>query len=224
MRSSARRAFRAAGIKRRGRVPCHGIGAGHSRDVRSSASSAGHGTLLDYASRSSAALEGDVAVRSWMQQSADVAVDAPGSSARRPALAWGRLAQAPPSAEEQGFWSDRSRRWAPAAGLVAQVANLKTGTRRSPRPDLLSAQEAGWRIRPSVARGCPLDLHDQRNGLSPQHVPAWGVWRRHLPGLRAKGPAVGAGCGLVRGRKSNHARRKACSATPRWAWLRWLRW
>jgi hypothetical protein len=49
MRSSQRRAFRVAGIKRRGRVPCHRSGAG-IRDVRSSASSAGHGTLLDHAS------------------------------------------------------------------------------------------------------------------------------------------------------------------------------
>ena len=143
--------------------------------------------------------------------------------AQNRAVRLARIEQAPalPSAEEQGSRSDHSRRWAPPAGPVAQVANLKTGTRRSPRPAFLSAQEAGWRIRPSVARGCPLDLHAQRNGRSPQHVPAWRVWRGNLPGLRAKGPAVGAGCGLVRGRKSNHARRKTCSAKPSWAWLRW---
>ena len=59
------------------------------------------------------------------------------------------VAQAPPPA--------RSAR---PAGPVARVASLKTGTRRSPRPAFLNAQEAGWRSRPSVARGCPLDLHD----------------------------------------------------------------
>ena len=99
------------------------------------------------------------------------------------------------TAEEQVLGATIRPRGA-AGGAGAHVANLKAGTRRSPRPAFLDAQEAGWRIRLSVARGClsictisEMGVTSTRAGL------AW--WGGNLPGRRAKGPAVGAGCGLV---------------------------
>jgi hypothetical protein len=69
-----------------------------------------------------------------MQQSADWTAARRGSSQGRSALAPSRLAPGPPFAEEQGSRSDHSRRWAPPAGPVAQVANLRTGAVDADRP------------------------------------------------------------------------------------------